>query len=265
MDIHRLTAEQTGLVDEIVGLLRPSSRIFVVTGAGMSAESGLPTYRGVGGLYSSGETEQGMSIEELLSGSTFRRKPELTWKYLGEIGKASVGATYNRGHTILAEMEPHFADLCVLTQNIDGFHLLAGSKNVIEIHGNLHHLRCDHCGHRSNVESYNDIQIPPMCDACQAMMRPDVVLFDEMLLADACDRLASQWQAGFDVVFSIGTTSVFPYIREPVLHCANHDKPALEINPTETSVSNLCQYRLPVAASVALDAIWTGYQKQQNG
>lgn len=260
MDIHKLTGEQSEVIDEIVELLNPQSRIFVVTGAGMSAESGLPTYRGVGGLYNSGETEQGMTIEELLSGGTFRRQPKLTWKYLGEIGKASVDARFNRGHEVLATMEPHFADFCVLTQNIDGFHLAAGSSNVIEIHGNLHHLRCDKCGHRVFAGTFDEIDIPPYCEKCQAMMRPHVVLFDEMLLPEACDHLSRQWQSGFDIVFSIGTTSVFPYIREPVLYCADHGIPSVEINPSETSVSDICQFRLPVAAGMALDEIWTRYQ-----
>ncbi len=260
MNIHELTADQSRLIDEIVEWLQPEHRIFVVTGAGMSAESGLPTYRGVGGLYNSGETEQGMSIEELLSGATYRRQPELTWKYLGEIGKGCSKASFNRGHELLAEMESHFADFCILTQNIDGFHLDAGSKNVIEIHGNLHHLRCEACQHRSYVEKFDDIKLPPHCEKCGEMMRPNVVLFDEMLLGDACDHMARQWDSGFDIVFSIGTTSVFPYIREPVTHCAREGKPSVEINPTETSVSDICQYRLPVAASLALEEIWKRFQ-----
>jgi len=262
MNIHELTPEQSTAIDEIVDLMNPEMNLFVVTGAGMSAESGLPTYRGVGGLYNSGETDQGMTIEQLLSGSTYRSQPELTWKYLGEIGKACSGASHNRGHEILAEMEPYFADFCILTQNIDGFHLEAGSKNVIEIHGNLHHLRCDHCGHRKFVGTFDEIDIPPQCDQCGEMMRPHVVLFDEMLLADACDHLARQWEKGFDMVLSIGTTSVFPYIREPVDHCARGGKPTIEINPTITSVSDFCQFRLPVSATLALEQIWSRYQRK---
>lgn len=263
-DIHSLTPEQSTAIDNIVALLKPDLRIFVVTGAGMSADSGLPTYRGVGGLYNSGQTEQGMTIEQLLSGGTFRQQPELTWKYLGEIGKASSGATFNRGHEILAAMEPHFADFCILTQNIDGFHLEAGSQNVIEIHGNLHHLRCDECGYRKSVATFDDIEIPPYCDKCQMMMRPHVVLFDEMLLPEAIDHLGRQWHSGFDLVLSIGTTSVFPYIAEPVVHCAQHCKTAIEINPVDTQVSDLCQFRLPVSATLALEEIWSRYRKPQD-
>ena len=260
--IDDLDESQLNTIDQIVELLRAEMRLFFITGAGMSADSGLPTYRGVGGLYNSGETEQGMSIEELLSGSTFRRSPDLTWKYLGEIGKACMGAKFNRGHAVISEMQDHFADVCVLTQNIDGFHLDAGSKNLIEIHGNLHNLRCDHCGFRKSVATFNEIDIPPGCDTCTKMMRPDVVLFDEMLLTGAIEHLGRQWDQGFDIVFSIGTTSVFPYIAEPVVFASRSGLPTIEINPTETTVTQFCDHRLPVSAAIALEEIWRRWRQQ---
>ncbi len=259
-----MTQHPTDTLQQIIQLLNPQRRILAVTGAGMSADSGLPTYRGVGGLYNSGETEQGRTIEQLLSGQTFRSQPNLTWKYLGQIGAACAEASCNRGHQVLAEMESHFASFCILTQNIDGFHVQAGSKNVIEIHGNLHRLRCERCGFRKTVETFAAIEIPPVCESCGGMLRPDVVLFDEMLLPDACDQLTRQWRDGFDMVLSIGTTSVFPYIAEPVLHCHDTGKPAVEINPTETQVSRYCMLRLPMSATTALAAIWAGYQESRN-
>ncbi|MDG2014145.1 MAG: NAD-dependent protein deacylase [Pirellulaceae bacterium] len=259
MDFQKPSASQSQAIDEIVNLLNPQTRILAVTGAGMSADSGLPTYRGVGGLYNSGETEQGMTIEQLLSGSTFRNNPNLTWKYLGQIGKACGAAKFNRGHELLAIMEHHFEDFCVLTQNIDGFHRDAGSQNLIEIHGNLHHLKCEACDFQKQVDTFEAISIPPLCDQCQSLMRPKVVLFNEMLGRDSIAHLTRQWQAGFDVVFSIGTTSVFPYIAEPVLHCHQTGKVSIEINPTETQVSNLCTYRLPLPATIVLEEIWARY------
>src|SRR5204863_738274 len=92
-------------VERIVDELSNSRSLLFVTGAGMSADSGLPTYRGVGGLYDRGETEEGLAIEEMLSGPTFQKKPEWTWKYLREVANACRGATFNRGHAVLAEME----------------------------------------------------------------------------------------------------------------------------------------------------------------
>src|SRR3982750_2543728 len=88
-------------IDHVVGLLRPDSRLLFVTGAGLSADSGLPTYRGVGGLYDGRTPEEGLPIEMILSGRMLRSRPELTWKYLLEIGRACQGRTFNRGHRVI--------------------------------------------------------------------------------------------------------------------------------------------------------------------
>lgn len=263
MDKQTITESQNQMIAEIADSLSPNLKLLVVTGAGMSAESGLPTYRGVGGLYNSGKTEQGLTIEDLLSGSTFRQQPQLTWKYLSQIGDACHQAIPNRGHEVLVEMENHFAEFCILTQNIDGFHNAAGSQNLIEIHGNLHCLRCETCEHQKRVNSFDEISIPPKCDQCNSWLRPDVVLFDEMLRPKAVEHLTKQWQQGFDCVISIGTTSVFPYIAEPVLHCHQTGKLAIEINPTGSQVSSCCTYCLPLPATVALDAIWNRYRESE--
>ena len=103
-------------IRDIVELLRPAKSLLFVTGAGLSADSGLPTYRGIGGLYNGDDAESGMPIEELLSGRQFRADPARTWKYLAEIGKAGRGKTPNRGHQVIAEMEKHFPRVWVLTQ-----------------------------------------------------------------------------------------------------------------------------------------------------
>src|SRR3954468_23760065 len=117
-----LSPHDAETVERIVDRLSNSRSLLFVTGAGMSADSGLPTYRGVGGLYNRGETEEGFAIEEMLSGPMFRQKPEWTWKYLREVERACRGAAPNRGHAVLAEMERNFPRVWTLTQNVDGFH-----------------------------------------------------------------------------------------------------------------------------------------------
>ena len=107
--------------------------------------------------------EEGMRIEEALSGHTLATRPEVTWKYLAEIGRAVLGATFNRGHEVIAEMEAHFERVCTLTQNVDGFHRLAGSKNVIDIHGDMHELMCTSCDFRQAVSQFRELAIPPRC------------------------------------------------------------------------------------------------------
>ncbi len=110
-----------------------------ITGAGISAESGIPTYRGIGGLYNVDTTEDGVAIEEALSASTLAYTPALTWKYLAQIDIAVQGARHNRAHEVIAEMESRFPRVWTLTQNVDGFHRTA------EAHGNMHSLSCTRC------------------------------------------------------------------------------------------------------------------------
>jgi NAD-dependent deacetylase len=250
-------------IDRIVDHLRRARSILFVTGAGMSADSGLPTYRGVGGLYNGGETEEGFAIEEMLSGEMFREHPAWTWKYLRQIEEACRGAKFNRGHAVIAEMEQHFPRVWTLTQNVDGFHRDAGSRNLISIHGELHQIRCTHCPHRETVSDYAHLTDLPHCADCSAVLRPDVVLFGEMLPDAGIRQLKNQLHEGFDIVFSVGTTSVFPYIAFPVELALQRDKPTVEINPGTTRVSELVHYRLALGASVALDAIWTRFKENQ--
>jgi NAD-dependent deacetylase len=250
-------------IDRIVEHLGRARSILFVTGAGMSADSGLPTYRGVGGLYDGGQTEEGFAIEEMLSGEMFRQKPAWTWKYLRQIEQACRGAKFNRGHAVITEIEQHFPRVWTLTQNVDGFHRDAGSRNVIPIHGELHQIRCTACPHRETVSDYAHLIDLPHCGSCSGVLRPDVVLFGETLPEAGISKLKAELREGFDLVFSVGTTSVFPYISFPVELALQRDRPTVEINPGTTRVSGMVRYRLALGAAVALDAIWTRYNEKQ--
>jgi NAD-dependent deacetylase len=250
-------------IDRIVDHLGRAQSILFVTGAGMSADSGLPTYRGVGGLYNDGETEEGFAIEEIMSGEMFRERPELTWKYLRQVEQACRGARFNRGHAILAEAEQHFPRVWTMTQNVDGFHRAAGSRNVIALHGELHQIRCTGCEWRETVSDYGQLTELPRCGRCSAVLRPDVVLFGETLPEAGISEMRYQLREGFDLVFSIGTTSLFPYISYPVEVALQRDKPTVEINPKATRLSGLVRYRLELGAAVALEAIWERYKEKQ--
>lgn len=248
-------------IDRIAEQMKRSRSILFVTGAGMSADSGLPTYRGVGGLYDAGQTVEGFAIEEMLSGEMFEAHPEWTWKYLRQIEEACRGAKFNRGHAVLAEMEQHFPRVWTLTQNVDGFHQDAGSRNVIAIHGDLRIIRCTGCAFRESVSHYSHLTDLPRCRECNAVLRPDVVLFGEELPEKGSLDLKSQLREGFDLVFSIGTTSVFPYIAFPIELAARRARPSIEINPGTTRVSGMVTYRLALGAAVGLDAIWRRYNE----
>jgi len=248
--------KQEKRIEQVVTLLKKSKSILFITGAGISADSGLPTYRGIGGLYNDNVTEEGIPIEMALAGQTLEKQPEITWKYLAQIEKNCRNAKYNRGHKAIAEMERYFERVWVLTQNIDGFHRAAGSKNVLDIHGDMHRLLCAKCGWRKTIEDFSQIEIPPKCPDCKATARPDVVFFGEMLPEDKLTLLYRELKSGFDIYFSIGTTSIFPYIQQPILHARSCGRPTVEINPAQTEVSDIVDIKLGIRAAEALDMIW---------
>ena len=249
------------IIISILGYLKKANNILLITGAGISADSGLPTYRGMSGLYNSGDTEDGMPIETALAGSTMGERPDITWKHLYKLEENCRGATFNRAHSVIAEMEREFERVWVLTQNIDGFHHAAGSTNVIDIHGDMHKLRCTRCSYRTTVTDYAGLEIPPLCPHCEGIVRPDVVLFGEMLPIEKCKVLQRELARGFDIVFSIGTTSVFPYIAEPVVSAKYKGIPTVEVNPGLTEVSYIVDIKIPAGARETLDLIWTMYSK----
>jgi NAD-dependent deacetylase len=248
----------------VVEILARSRNLLFITGAGISADSGLPTYRGIGGLYNAEHPEEGIPIEEILSGEMLRCRPELTWKYLGQIEQACRGARCNRAHQVIAEMESCFERVWTLTQNIDGLHRQAGAKNVLEIHGNLHDLLCTECGWQQTVDDYSGLSLPPRCPRCQAILRPQVVLFGETLPGAVVERFYDQLDIGFDAVFSIGTTSVFPYIAGPIEAARRCGWATIEINPAATRVSRLVDIKLAMRAAEAMDSIWSQY-RAKNG
>ncbi len=242
---------------DIVSRLRDAKRVLCITGAGMSAESGLPTFRGPGGLYEEIATADGIAIEDVLSAAMMQRDPALCWKYILQIERACCGALPNRGHLAIAELERHVEQVWVLTQNVDGLHRAAGSTRVIDIHGDVRRLLCTcaRCGWDRETDSYDDLAVPPYCPVCNAVVRPDVVLFGEMLPLAKVSLLREQLQLGFDVVLSIGTTSVFPYIAEPVVLARRRGALTVEINPASTQVSRLVDIKLSCGAGEALAAV----------
>jgi NAD-dependent deacetylase len=242
------------IVGDIAKVAKTARRLGFLTGAGISAESGLPTYRGIGGLYNEMTVDEGLPIEEVLSGPMFQRTPAVTWKYLAEIEHACRGGLPNEAHRIIAALERRF-EVCVITQNVDGFHRMAGSTNVIELHGNLAELFCTACGARSTEPDFSKLRIPPRCHACGAIQRPDVVLFGELLPTAAVARYQQQLDQGFDMLFAIGTNAIFPYIHEPVMDAPRLGCVTVEINPDETVLSSAVSYRLATGAVHALRAI----------
>jgi NAD-dependent deacetylase len=248
-------------IDRVVERLRTAHRLLFITGAGLSADSGLPTYRGPGGLYDAGRnTSHGLSVENVLSGFMLLTRPEITWEFLLELERPARGAVPNRGHQVIAEMEDHFDAVWTLTQNVDGLHRSAGSRQVLDVHGDLHDLACTRCEHTARVDDYSELTVPPRCPRCQGIVRPVVALFGEELPEAKMARLWSELRAGFDLVFSVGTSSSFPYIAAPVLTARQAGIPTVEINPDSTGLSRKVDIKIGGGAAEVLDQLWRQYR-----
>jgi NAD-dependent deacetylase len=248
-------------IERIATQLAKASSALFITGAGVSADSGLPTYRGVGGLYNRDLTDEGIPIEEALSGRMLNVRPEVCWKYIYEVEAACRGAKFNRAHEVIAELESRMERVVVLTQNVDGFHHTAGSTNVIDIHGDVHVLLCTRCDYRERVADYSNIKVPPSCPSCGSLVRPDVVLFGEMLDLAKVARLESEIARGFDIVLSVGTSSLFPYIAAPVVQAKADGAVTIEVNPGATVVSTIVDEHVEAGAAetfAAISAIYDG-------
>ncbi len=249
-------------IERVAELLSTSKNVLFITGAGISADSGLPTYRGVGGLYEGSLGAGDLPIEEELSGEMFRRDPARVWTHIHRIARAVGDARPNRAHEVIAELERRIPRVWVLTQNVDAFHTRAGSKNVIEIHGDVHRLRCTFCEYRTHVDDWSKLAVPPECPLCGSVLRPEVVFFGELLPEREVEKMQRELERGFDAVVSVGTSSLFPYVAEPLLVAGAHGVPTVEINPSRTDISDLVAHRVTARAAPALDAIYGSFLRR---
>lgn len=251
-------------VEEVADCIRDAESILFITGAGISADSGLPTYRGIGGLYHERLTDDGLTIEDALSGAMMAQRPDIAWKYIAEIEANCRGARPNAAHRFIAALERIKPNVMTLTQNVDGLHRMAGSSRLIEIHGTIHRLRCIECHHARTVADFSGLEIPPACPVCGGLLRPDVVLFGESLPQREIMQLESVLAGGVDLVISVGTTSVFPYISGPVWWAIETGIPTVEINPGETELSHAARYRLKLGAVSAFTEIQARLQSTKS-
>jgi NAD-dependent deacetylase len=244
-------------IRQVADALEKAQRILIITGAGVSADSGLPTYRGLNGLYN-GMTEEGIPIEAALSGTVFKHRPDVSWKYLAELGRACLKAKPNASHEAIAALQRLKPESWLLTQNIDGFHRQAGSPSdrLIEIHGEMGPLFCTACDADGVPLDEKIVQsLPPRCDRCGGVLRPPVVLFEEALPAKAVSVLVQQNALGYDAILLIGTTASFSYVIEPVMQTLKHGGFVAEINPAMTDLSAAVTVRLQKRAVDVLPMI----------
>jgi NAD-dependent deacetylase len=242
-------------IDAVATLLTQARSALFITGPALSAESGLVHYRGIPGLSRKTPTD-GKVIESALSPEVLARKPKLTWRYLLEADRHLCAARPNRGHEALVAFERALERSTIMTINVDRLHQRAGSRNVIEMHGALHDLLCARCEISTRHESYSQLPMPPICAICGSVLRPDMPLFGESLPADPFTRLQAELDLGFDLVFSIGISTMFPYLARPLLLAKQDGVPTVEIGQPHTDVSELVDFALKGSPMRILELIW---------
>jgi NAD-dependent deacetylase len=230
-------------MEALIAALRDASSVFVLTGSGISAESGLPTFRGVGGLW---RTHR---VEELASPEGFERDPMLVWTWYNERKAAHSRAMPNAGHVAVAQLEAIFADFTLATQNVDSLHLRAGSRNLVELHGNLREARCARCAARRPLGD-EGLALDAIEHECGGRFRPDIVWFGEALPADAWSKAVSAASKA-DVILVIGTSAVV----YPAAALATHYNArafVAEINPEATAITERVDCVVRAGAADAL-------------
>ena len=234
--------------------LSRSTPVAVLTGAGISAESGVPTFRGQGGLWRS------YRAEDLATPQAFRRDPALVWQWY-DWRRSIIGACRpNAAHQALVDMEESLDAFVLVTQNVDGLHGLAGSRRVLELHGNIWRLRCtQECSPPWEDRRDPLPEIPPRCPACGALARPDVVWFGESL-PGAVLMEATEASRRCELMLVVGTSALVQPAASLPLLALDNGAYLVEINPGVTPLSHLAGEVLREPAAQALPRWWSGHE-----
>jgi NAD-dependent deacetylase len=244
------------MLDQVAAALKGARRVVALTGAGISAESGVPTFRGAGGLW------RRFRAEDLATPEAFARDPALVWEWYGWRRSQIATALPNAGHLVLARFESRFPDFLLLTQNVDGLHRRAGSRSLVELHGNIWRARCSAEPSRVFDQTAWSGGEPlaaatgeplPRCP-CGALLRPDVVWFGESLNPDDVAR-ATRAVRECDVLLAIGTSaSVYPVAAFPAM-ARRAGARVVEVNVEATPLTPQADFVLRGPAGTVLPAV----------
>jgi NAD-dependent deacetylase len=233
---------------ELLRELRSANHVAVLTGAGVSAESGVPTFR---------EAQTGLwakyDPQELATPQAFRLNPGLVWDWYAWRCSLVANAKPNTGHFALVQISAHVPRLTLITQNVDGLHQRAGSLDVIELHGNIMRTKCFNCGRPAGKFQERGDR-PPRCSYCDGYLRPDVVWFGENLPQRPLTRAISAAR-GCDIFLSIGTSSVIHPAASLPIEAMELGISTVEINPDRTPLTSHMNYVLAGPSGTVLPAL----------
>ncbi len=222
---------------DLISLIRSARSMAVLTGSGISAESGVPTFRDAQtGLWEKYDPLQ------LATPEAFLENPELVWSWYKWRRQLIKNAAPNPGHFSLVDFESKFDNFTLITQNVDGLHQRAGSKNIIELHGNINRSRCWRDNHQFDVPPDNCPKLP-LCPICSQFLRPDVVWFGEEMPVEELET-ASSAASSCDIFFSIGTSAVVYPAASLIPMASSQGAAIVEINLELTPISTLADYFL---------------------
>lgn len=231
-------------------ILEHSSSVTVLSGAGISAESGVPTFRGTDGLW------RNFRSENLATPEAFWDNPKLVWEWYDWRRCAVKDARPNPGHFALAELENQKKKFTLVTQNVDGLHQMAGSRNVLEMHGNIWEIRCTKCGLITKDYSVPLEELPPLCPSCGGMGRPNVVWFGELIPMEVIDKTLKAIE-DCEVMLIIGTSGVVEPAASMGLVAKQAGKTVIEINIEHTPNSPLFDLTLLGRSGEILPLLYT--------
>ncbi len=231
-------------------ILEHSSSVTVLSGAGISAESGVPTFRGTDGLW------RNFRSENLATPEAFRENPKLVWEWYDWRRCAVKDARPNPGHFALAELENQKKKFTLVTQNIDGLHQMAGSRNVLEMHGNLWEIKCTKCGLITKDYRVPLEELPPLCPSCGGMGRPNVVWFGELIPMEVIDKTLKAIE-DCEVMLIIGTSGVVEPAASMGLVAKQAGKTVIEINIEHTPNSPLFDLTILGRSGEVLPLLYT--------
>lgn len=238
-------SDKDKMFESVENQLHEATKIVFLTGAGMSQASGIPTFRGKDGYW---KTHDPM---KLATTTAFKNDPRLVWEWYYERRKKILEAKPNKGHFILAEIGK-YRDIFVITQNVDGFHQLAGSKKVVELHGSIFKTKCTVCDFRGRL--YDEFPPPPPLCNLGHILRPDIVWFDEDV-SEVIWKQVTSVVRNCDVLFVVGTSLVIDPANELPVLAKKHGAKLIEINTSKTRYTTQMDLSIRDTAVNALTAL----------
>ncbi|MFI5165903.1 MAG: NAD-dependent deacetylase [Thermoanaerobaculales bacterium] len=218
-------------------ILRNARRVVALTGAGVSAESGVPTFRGAGGLW------EGHPVQEVATPQAFAADPPRVWRFYEERRRKLTRVVPNPAHFVLARWQDRFESFTLVTQNVDGLHRAAGSRSVLDLHGSIWEIRCTACGRSRDDRTVPLPDLPPICAACGGMERPGVVWFGEYLPPGVMDAANAAVKRA-EVLVVVGTSAVVYPAAGLVEVAAARGAKVIEVNPEASAKADLADVSL---------------------